>query len=151
MSFTMERWHSAVGQRFAVRKYREEPAREEIETLRTQADTLSARGVPIVLAQIRGRFRPYCSARGRVKGTGMVRGVYKYRRATQEPSDTSARRLCSNAPQWALAHAGWGMFQQKACFAAAGGEGGRNASLHHAIGIAGGTLCGRGRGSRSTS
>lgn len=70
MSFTMERWHSAAGQRFAVRKYREEPTEEEIETLRAQADALSARGVRIVLAHDSRAFSPILLGAGRVKGTG---------------------------------------------------------------------------------
>ena len=70
MAFTMERWHSAVGQRFSVRKYREEPSKEEIEALRMQADMLSARGVRIVLARDQKAFAPILLGAGKVRGTG---------------------------------------------------------------------------------
>ncbi len=72
MAFTMERWHSAVGQRFAVRKYREEPAEEEIEALRAQAKQLSARGVRIELLHEPKAFAPILLGSGRVKGTGWL-------------------------------------------------------------------------------
>lgn len=69
MAFTMERWHSAVGQRFSVRKYRQEPNAEELETLFAQAKSLSACGVRIALAQNAKAFSPMLLGAGKVKGT----------------------------------------------------------------------------------
>jgi len=77
MAFTMERWHSAVGQRFAVRKYRGEPEEQELAALRNQAGQLSARGVRIVLAHEPKAFAPILMGAGRVRGTGWFAAFLK--------------------------------------------------------------------------
>ena len=69
MAFTMERWHSAVGQRFSVRKYQGDPNSEELEQLFEQARQLSIRGVRIVVAQAPKVFAGGLLKGNRVKGT----------------------------------------------------------------------------------
>lgn len=69
MAFTMERWYEAARQRFAVRRYERGPNEEELDALRKQAESLSARGVRIVLAQGEKVFAPVLMGSGRIKGT----------------------------------------------------------------------------------
>ncbi|MDL2235354.1 nitroreductase family protein [Christensenellaceae bacterium OttesenSCG-928-L17] len=72
MAFTMERWHSAVGQRFSVRKYQGDPSSEELEQLFEKAKQLSVRGVRIVVAQAPRVFAGGLLRGNRVKGTTWI-------------------------------------------------------------------------------
>ena len=69
MEFTMERWYSAVGQRFAVRKYAGAPGSEELQALEQVAKTLTGKGVRIALCQNDRIFSPIFLGYGKVKGT----------------------------------------------------------------------------------
>lgn len=69
MAFTMERWHSAVGQRFSVRKYKGEPGEKELKEIKRQADALSAHNVRIVLGYDQKVFVSVLGSR-KIKGTG---------------------------------------------------------------------------------
>ncbi len=71
MAFTMERWYAATAQRFAVRKYKEEPNEEELESLREEARKLSAHNVRIVIGYSEKAFAPILMGSGKVKGTGL--------------------------------------------------------------------------------
>ena len=70
MAFTMERWHSAVGQRFAVRKYKGEPDESDLDLLYEKAEQLSARGVRILIGHDPKVFAPILFGAGKIKGTG---------------------------------------------------------------------------------
>lgn len=68
MAFTMERWHSAAGQRFSVRKYTGGPTGEELLALQAQADLISSPDMRIVIGQNEKAFAPVLFGTGRVKG-----------------------------------------------------------------------------------
>lgn len=69
MSFNMERWYNAAGQRFSVRKYAGDPSDSDWESLKETAVMLSAKGVRIVLAQARSVFLSNFLGMGKVRGT----------------------------------------------------------------------------------
>lgn len=69
MSYTMERWYSATGQRFSMRSYGGAPDAEDMEALEKAAEFLSGDSVRIVLCKNEKIFKPILLGSGRIKGT----------------------------------------------------------------------------------
>lgn len=68
MDLRMERWYSATGQRFSVRKYNGIPSDDELCTLEDTARLLSAKGVRIVLGTDKHVFTSNLFTYGRFTG-----------------------------------------------------------------------------------
>ncbi len=69
MEFMMERWHSAVTQRFSVRKYSAPPTDAEWAALEDMANMLSVNGARVALCREHKAFAPLFLGYGRIKGT----------------------------------------------------------------------------------
>lgn len=75
MQFNMERWYSAVNQRFSMRKYSASPDEEEIKTLEEAAALLSTADVRLVVTQSDKVFAPNFLGMGKIKGTQCFAGI----------------------------------------------------------------------------
>ncbi len=69
MNHTMERWHSATGQRFSMRSYSGAPDEEDIASLEKTAGFLSGDNVRVIICRDEKVFRPIFLGSGKVKGT----------------------------------------------------------------------------------
>lgn len=69
MQHTMERWYSASGQRFSMRRYAGAPDAREWEELERMAEFLCGAGVRLVLGRQEGLFRSIFLGSGKVRGT----------------------------------------------------------------------------------
>ena len=69
MSYTMERWYSATGQRFSMRLYDGVPDEEDKDVVAQTAAMLSAGDVRVVLGEDKRVFKPILLGGGKVKGT----------------------------------------------------------------------------------
>ncbi|MDO5111073.1 MAG: nitroreductase family protein [Clostridia bacterium] len=69
MSYTMERWYSATGQRFSMRKYGGAPEEADMEALAQTAKMLSGDDVRLVMGEDARVFKPIFLGGGKVKGT----------------------------------------------------------------------------------
>lgn len=69
MSYTMERWYSATGQRFSMRKYAGAPESADLEALSQTARMLSGEDVRLSLGEDARVFKSIFLGGGKVKGT----------------------------------------------------------------------------------
>lgn len=68
MDLRMERWYSATGQRFSVRKYSGRPSADELDTLKSTAQLLSTKGVRVALGEGKEVFSSNLFTYGRFSG-----------------------------------------------------------------------------------
>lgn len=69
MSYTMERWYSATGQRFSMRKFGGAPEEADMRALEETARMLSGDGVRLSLGEDARVFKSIFLGGGKVKGT----------------------------------------------------------------------------------